>query len=127
MEVPTNNRRVGIIAPIFIVILSLIANIPMAYLSRIYVGYISADLVNEINNILHLHREFLVSIRLISMMYLINIFIVVAIELAIVAIFHMKINRLFKMNNFITIKKFIKLAIIIIFIQLIITVILWNL
>jgi len=113
------NRIFGlnIIVSILIVIITLIINFFTLNVFANVVGAISTFIFSDI---FQLQRETFINWRILSIIFQVNIFFVLVIELIIVAIFQKKINKI------ITIKKFTKLAIIIIFIQLIISAIIWN-
>jgi hypothetical protein len=127
MEQPNNNKRckISIYTYFFIALFSLIVNFPMLYISGDFVGFIAAYLSKYIN-FMQIQPFVIFSMKVFAVPLVLNIFVLLTIEFAIVCIFHRKLNKLFKIEKLFTIKKFSVLAIGIISIQIIFSFLLWN-
>lgn len=121
----TKIDRISLYTYISIIFFSLIINFLMLYFTGDFIGNILVN-VTKYFKFLYIQPFIIFSWKVFAELLFCNIFIVLAIEFVLISIFYRKLNKLFNIENLFTINKFIKFAMIIISIQGLLSIILWN-
>ena len=129
MEILENKKRqckknIGIY--LAIIIFTIIVNIPvLLFVSFDIIANITHYIVSNYLKFWIIKPEVFPIGKILSQCLMINIFLLLIIEFVIVWLFYKQLNKIFKIDNLFTMKKFIWLAIITIGIQFIISCIFW--
>jgi hypothetical protein len=108
-----------------IILISLILNLPLLYITGDFVSYI-VQYLSGYFRILNVQPFVIFSRKAFAELLVLNMFILITIEFIIIYIFRKKLNKIFKIDNLFTTNKLITLLILILCIQLIISFGLWT-
>lgn len=121
----TNSFRMSLFIYLSIIIISLIANYFLLFITGDFISHVAIYLSDYVK-IVKIEPFIIFSGKVLAELLLLNIFILMAIEFVIVYLFHINLNNLFRLSKLFTIKKYIILEIIIVSIQIAISIWLWN-
>ena len=119
--------RKSIMIYFVIVILTIIINIPVfIFATNDFIGNFTGSL-NHYLRLCAIRPVIFPPIeKILSMCLMVNLFLLLIIEFVVVCLFHRRLNRFFRINNLFTVKKFFLLAIIIVGVQMIFSLWLWQ-